>query len=611
MKKEPNQIPSHRVELLDTGRFVMAPRGAVVLDVIHDAGIHISATCGGKGTCGQCRVVVSGQIPAPTAADEKHLTPAELARGVRLACCTRLTGDCTVRLTAGSADLKTRLQVDGAADRFDVDPMVRVLNVKLAPVSLSDTRADLERLFQALSGEYDPGKLVADPRTVARLSDCLRKQDWELAACLRDHELVAALPPSSRLLGLAVDLGTTKVGGYLMDLTTGETVASAGMLNPQARFGADVMSRLQHAGQQQGQEGLVKAIRGGINGLLAGLCASAGVDPIQVVDGCIVANTAMAHLLLDLPTGQLSHAPYVAAALSAFDLKARDLDLDTAPGAYIHIPPSIGGFVGSDHVAMILAAGIDQMQGIAIGIDIGTNTEIVLHHPGHPRLLCTSCPSGPAFEGAHVSNGMKAADGAIEAVRLTEALEAQCTTIGNAPAIGLCGSGMIDAMAELYRCGVINRGGRFVAETTSGEKAFCLVPGSRSGTGKPIRISQQDINTLQLAKGAIRSGVETLLDSAGIGHEAVTQVFIAGAFGSYINLTNAVRTGLIPVFPNADHHQIGNAAAVGARQILVDRSARERAVRIAGESRHVELMRHKNFNRLFAEGMLFPEPGKA
>ncbi len=598
----------HTVELAETGRRIKVPHGTGILDVLHEAGVHIAATCGGKGTCGQCRVVVSGQDYPPTQADEKHLTPAELDRGIRLACCAQVTGDCTIGLTARAADLKTRLQVDGIADRFEVNPMVHVHNVQLAPVTHSDTRADLERLSQSLADEYGVGTPWADHCAVAQLSRCVREQDWQLAACLRDSELVATLPPSTTPMGLAVDLGTTKVGGYLMDLTTGETVASTGMLNPQARFGGDVMSRLQHAATQAGQAGLVKAIRGGINGLLRQLCETAGVDPLQVVDGCIVANTAMIHLLLDLPTRQLSHAPYVAASLSGFDVKARELALDMAPGAYIHIPPAVGGFVGADHVAMILAADIDQLDGINVGIDIGTNTEIVIHRAGASRLLCASCPSGPAFEGAHVSNGMKAADGAIESIRLTDALQARYETIGNAPAIGLCGSGMIDALAELHRCGVLNRRGRFEQDATGKLKDFCLVPSSESGTGKAIRISQQDINTLQLAKGAIRAGIETLLDTAGIGHAEVTGVFIAGAFGSYINLTHAVKIGLIPVFPNADHYQIGNAAAVGAREALVDRSARERATRIARRSRHVDLTRHKKFNRHFAEGMLFPEP---
>ncbi len=609
MIEQPTEV-THVVKLAETGRMIKVRHGTGLLDVVHGAGIHIAATCGGKGACGQCRVILSGRICEPTPADEKHLTPAELARGIRLACCAQVIGDCTVVLTAGAADLKARLQVDGVEDHFDVNPMVRARHVKLAPVTHSDTRADLERLFQSLVDQYGLEQPSADHCVVAQLSGCVREQDWELAACLRDSELVAVLPPSAPPMGLAVDLGTTKVGGYLMDLTTGETVASAGMLNPQSRFGGDVMSRMQHAATQAGQAGLVEAIRGGINGLLRELCEAAGVDPLRVVDGCIVANTAMIHLLLDLPTRQLSHAPYVAASLSGFDVKARDLALDMASGAYIHIPPAVGGFVGADHVAMILAADIDQLEGINVGIDIGTNTEIVIQRAGVSQLLCASCPSGPAFEGAHVANGMKAADGAIESIRLTDTLEARCETIGNAPAIGLCGSGMIDALAELYRCGVLNRRGRFEQDDTGVPKDFCLVPASDSGTGKAIRISQQDINTLQLAKGAIRAGIETLLDAAGIGHAEVTGVFIAGAFGSYINLTHAVKIGLIPVLPNADHYQIGNAAAVGAREALVDRSARKRAIRIARRSRHVDLTHHKKFNRHFAEGMLFPEPGR-
>ena len=598
------------VNLGETKQCITAAHGANVLNLLHDADIHMSATCGGKGTCGQCRVVFSGQPPVPTAADLKHISPWELARGIRLACTAQVKEDCSLHLSQTSSDLKMRLQVEGSGEAFHVDPIVRFLNLALVPADHTDALADLDRLFQTLDREEGLRGLTADHHVVAQLSNSLRKQEWKITVCLRNKEMVASLPLSSPPVGLAVDLGTTKVCAYLMDLTTGKPLASAAMLNPQSRFGGDIMTRMLHANTPTGQAQLVKAIRGGINRLLKELCVLADIDPIQVVDGCIVANTAMAHLLLDLPTSQLSHAPYVPATLGPVDIKARELELEMAPGAYIHIPPGVGGFVGADHVAMIMAAGIDEGDGIAIGIDIGTNTEIVIRSADPPLFLCVSCPSGPAFEGAHISNGMKAAAGAIESVCITDKLEPLCKTIEDAPAIGLCGSGMIDALAEFHRHGIINSRGRLQGQNGSHRDNFCLVPSFESGTGKSICLTQQDINTLQLAKGAIRAGIETALDVAAIRHEAVTEVFIAGAFGSFVNISNAVGIGLLPVFSNAVHHQIGNAAALGAQKALMDRSARVRALGIAGKSRHIELKRHARFNRNFAEGMQFPASGR-
>ncbi len=605
---ESNQSALHRVELEETGQTVKAAPGTLLIDVLRMAGIDIAATCDGKGICGQCRVVISGgQLPQPSPAEMKHLAPAEQNQGVRLACCTPVNSAMKIRLPKKTASADARLQVDGKKYKLVVDPAIHTVQITLPPADPLDATSNFEQIALALEQGQGKKDLVADHLVAEGLSKRLDSNVRTFNACLRGRELVAVLEESAQSVGLAVDLGTTKVAGYLLDLTTGKTLASAGILNPQGRFGADIMTRLHHACNGTGKNDLLQVIRGGIDQLLHQLTNSAEVDPRQVVDACIVANTAMVHLLLDLPVRQLARTPYTPSTLNCFDIKARDIALNIAPGAYVHILPSIGGFVGADHVAMIMAAGIDKMDQSAIGLDIGTNTEIALKHPDSDNLYCLSCPSGPAFEAAHVANGMRAAAGAIEEVRLTDTFESRYKTIGHAPAIGLCGSAMIDVVSELYRCGLINQRGRFQDKIRLEDNGFLLVPPTESGTGSAIRFSQKDIDEILLAKGAIRAGIEILLQVSQTRIGQVRHVFIAGAFGAYINLTNAISIGLIPDFPSASYHQIGNAAALGAKQALLDRAARQRAGQIATHSHFIELTRQENFNRHFAQGIMLPE----
>jgi uncharacterized 2Fe-2S/4Fe-4S cluster protein (DUF4445 family) len=291
-----------------------------------------------------------------------------------------------------------------------------------------------------------------------------RQTDWHVAAYIRGHEIVGFVAPGQRPLGLAVDLGTTKIAGYLVDLETGEELAATGIMNPQIGYGEDVISRMVHANRNDdGKHELARVVREGLNNLIVALAFQAGVAQEQIAEACIVGNTAMTHLLLKLPVHQLSVSPFVAASSSALDVKARDLDLDIAPGAYVHILPCVGGFVGADHVAMIIGSDLDRLPHAAIGVDIGTNTEIVLHKPHEKYLTSASCASGPAFEGAHIRDGMRASTGAIEAV-LIQTDEIKFRTIGDAPAVGLCGSGIVDTVAEMFRNQINDRRGRLVRD---------------------------------------------------------------------------------------------------------------------------------------------------
>lgn len=411
--------------------------------------------------------------------------------------------------------------------------------------------------------------------------------------------------------GLAVDLGCTKIAGYLVDLHTGEQLAAEGVPNPQISFGEDLISRLVFAaqGDEQAQR-LADSVRSAIDALAASLCRRAGVHSREIVDACIVGNTAMMHLLLALPVAQLLHAPFVAAVDNALDVEAAVLGLRLAPGARVHVPSGIGGFVGADHVAMILARAIDRVEGTVVGIDIGTNTEIVLARPAEGLMINTSVPSGPAFEGGHIQDGMRAAAGAIEKVS-TRGGELRFETIEGAAPVGLCGSGVVDLLAQLWQTGRVNERGALrvddprVRESRAGRE-FVIVAASESGHGRDIVLTQQDITEVQLAKAAIHAGIQALLELSRTSLDEVGELVVAGAFGTHLDLESAVAIGVLPRLPNARYRQVGNAAGSGAKMMLVSAAARARAAEIARRARRIELKDYERFNRLLARATRFP-----
>jgi uncharacterized 2Fe-2S/4Fe-4S cluster protein (DUF4445 family) len=486
--------------------------------------------------------------------------------------------------------------------------------------ALTDLRGDLERVVDGLETAHGLRHLRAEPAVVRDLSAVARETGWQLSAYVRsgaraERELVGVAAPGRRALGLAVDLGTTKIAGYLLDLETGQELAAAGVMNPQIGYGEDVISRLVHATRNPASQAeLARVVHEALDNLAGTLAEMAGAGREQIAEACIVGNTAMTHLLLGLPVRQLAVAPFVAAASSAMDVKARDLGLRLAPGAYVHVPPCIGGFVGADHVAMILGADLDHSPHAALGVDIGTNTEIVLHLPYQAYLTSASCASGPAFEGAHIRDGMRAATGAIETVWLGPDGPLH-RTIGGAPPVGLCGSGIVDAVACLWQGGLMDARGRLrrdapgvraSANGKPGELEWLIVPPGQTGHGRDIVMTQHDVNEIQLAKGAIATGLETLLEATETPPDAVQQVVVAGAFGSYLNLDSALDIGLLPRLPNASYQQVGNAAGVGAKMALLSHRERARAQQIAGRTGYVELTTFTGFNRRFARSMWFP-----
>ena len=406
-------------------------------------------------------------------------------------------------------------------------------------------------------------------------------------------------------LGLAVDIGTTKIAVYIVDLATGQTLVARGAMNPQIAYGEDVIARLVFASKGLDEATtMARLLAEGLSQLAADACAAIGARPSDIVDAVVVGNTAIHHLFLRLPVQQLAAAPYVPAVRAAVDVKARAIGLKIAPGAYVHLLPNIAGYVGADHVAMLLATGVADATDTTLAIDIGTNTEMCLTHRGGMTSL--SCASGPAFEGAHIKFGMRAAPGAIERVRIAAGGRAEYKTIGDEPPVGLCGSGILDVVAQLRLAGLLDGRGRLAGSRVreaDGDVEFVIAEERETGNGRAITVTQHDIRELQLAKGAIRCGIEALLQEADIAARDLDRVIIAGAFGTYIDVESAITIGLLPVLPLDRISQVGNAAGTGARLALISRAHRQQAQAIARRVSYLELARTPCFMRNFAEAM--------
>ena len=610
-----SSMHKNRISFSPSGRSVDILPGTSLLEAAWMAGIQVTSACGGNGKCHKCMIIiVEGNVSPLTVQELKALKEHDVKRGYRLACCAYALGDLKVEVPEKSLAGDVRLQLYGLAGSRAVDPAVESYDIRVKAPTLQDPRGDMDRVRDALKDLARTEDLYADIGAARQLSRFLRNNDWRLTAYIRSGEIIGFASHGSPPLGVAVDLGTTKIAAWLINLMTGREIATLGALNPQIKYGDDVMTRLRYSINNHGKPAvscgkLAGAARDIIREMISRLVEKAGESLKRVTDISIVGNTAMTHLLLDLPVEQLAASPYVSSVNLALDIRARELDLSVCPGACCHILPGIGGFVGADHVAMVLGTGIDRASNVTLGLDVGTNTEIVIRSPERDLMMSTSCASGPAFEGAHVTDGMRAVTGAIESVRLTEK-GAEYRTIGDAPAIGLCGSGIIDAVAELHKWGLINERGRFNQTNRRvhrGERGLEFqISGGKDGEGR-VAITQKDVDQVQLAKGAIRAGLTALMQETGTSPDAVREVILAGAFGTYINITSAVDMGLLPWFKNAVYKQVGNAAGQGAKMALLSKEERRRAQQIASRTGYLELTTFKGFKRLFAEGMMFPK----
>jgi uncharacterized 2Fe-2S/4Fe-4S cluster protein (DUF4445 family) len=571
-----------------------------LLDCARQLSVDLVSICGGIGNCERCKVqVISGQVSQISLEEEASLSAKELEQGYRLACMAYPLSDIKLHVPPESLTALQRTQIEGLEVNVEPDPPVRGLDAQLTPPTLASPQADAQNLWAALAAQgIGSGRI--DFHVQQNLSKQVRENDWQLRVALRGDEIVALDAPSTRWLGLAVDIGTTKVAGYLIDLESGKTLAAKGLMNPQISYGEDVVSRIVAASKSPADAARLQSLlTDALSQLAAELCAETNTKPTDIVEAVVVGNTAIHHLFLGLPVKQLGLSPYVPAVDDALDIKAREIGLNIAPGAYVHLLPNIAGYVGADHVAMLLATRLAETNGVTLAIDIGTNTEICLNNKG--KMTSVSCASGPAFEGAHIKFGMRAAPGAIEHVWLeNDRLEIQ--TIAGEPPVGICGSGLLDVVAQMRLNNIVDRSGKIgehaLVRRQDSRVEFLLA--ERQGLDD-ITISQKDVRELQLAKAAIRLGIQALVEAEGLSENDLEQITIAGAFGTFIDIQSAIIIGMLPNLPLERFMQVGNAAGTGARLALISQSERLKAQQIAEQDGYIELAKMPDFNRKFAQ----------
>lgn len=595
-------------------------RDTTILEAAERLRVGITAPCGGRGRCGRCLVMVEGECAPPTEIEQQYLSAGELADGYRLACQTRVLGDVTVTVPLGSQSNGTQMLADAAGHLAELAPHAAQRTVELPQPSLQDQRSDCSRLAEAL-GLACRG-LGADLSVLKALPAALRSDSFAVKAVTVGTSLARVLPASARArcLGAAVDIGTTTVVLHLVDLETGERLATTSALNPQARYGHDLISRIEYSNASPGGLGeLQSAIVRLINDMLLRAGAEAGVSTNDVFEVTVVGNTAMHHMFLGLDPRCLAQAPYIPVLNTALEIPARQIGLATNPSGNVYSLPVIAGFVGADTVAVLTVADLTARERPTLAIDIGTNGEVMLW--SGERLLVTSCAAGPAFEGGEISHGVRAASGAIEHVRLVNDDLRVATIQADAPN-GICGSGIFDLVAVMLSAGVADKMGRLagpdeaaalmpaIAARLRGEgseREFVVVPSSRTADRRDIVFTQRDLRQVQLAKGAVRAAVELLCIEAGIGVGDLDEILLAGAFGNYIDPRSALRIGLLPSMPLAKVRGIGNAAGAGALAALISVHERARAEELAARAEHIELMARPEFQMVYADSMIFPD----
>ena len=600
-----------------SGRHVQLQAGESLLEAARRSGVGITAICGGAGKCGKCRVrLEAGAAVPPTETEKASLRPAELEAGCRLACCQRPTSDMTVFIPVGSRAGDGVVLTEGQVARWTLQPDVRIIEAELPEPSLADFRSDAERLVAALQAGDET---LTDDLTIAypvlrTLPQVLRRARWHIEAVVyADREIIAVRKPSGRhLYGVAIDLGTTTLALTLADLTLGTTCGQAAALNEQIRYGDDVVSRVSYAMlHEAGLTELTASIQGQLDELIGSLTEQAGLQREDVFEVVIAGNTVMEHIAFGLDPEPIGKSPFVSTVRAPLSLPAAALGLHIAPAGYVHSLPMEAGFVGADNVAVLLAERPDMAEELTLVIDIGTNGEINLGSRG-TGLCSTSCATGPALEGAEISCGMRAAPGAIERVTIdADTFEPHCQVIGGEKPVCICGSGIIDVIAELVRTGIVMDDGSFAKDLTTPRlrengrrgREYVLVPAAESASGSDIVITQKDVRAVQLAKSALYVGAQLLIRENG--GELPRRIILAGAFGNYIDKEKAQYIGLFPECPGAVIESVGNAASAGALAALLDRQLRQAAVRVAGSVTFIEAAAQPDFQKLFFAGSLF------
>lgn len=592
------------------------PEGTTVYQAAAWIGRAIDSSCGARATCGKCRIRVCEGVSHITPADHEHLSEDEIAAGWRLSCTAEIHDDLMVEVPRLMTTPKTAMAGTGRPVLLDVN--VHKVHLRLEQPELDDQRSDLQRIRDHLRSAGFA--CHADLDLLRVMPGALRRHRFDVTAVLCGDRLIELEPgdTSGESFGVAFDLGTTTIVGTLLDLNDGSAHGVASALNTQAVHGSDVLSRISHTMSTSGGLSELQAMATtSINGILENLMRSAGVAPDRVYELTVAGNATMIHLLLGIDPEPLSIAPFAPALTEPLDIAAADLALTVHPRARLYVLPALGAYVGGDIVAGLLATSLPRESRVRLFVDVGTNGEIALG--SDRRAVCTAAPAGPAFEGAEIACGMRAVPGAIEEVRITEEA-VELRTIGDGAPAGLCGSGLIDAVAQLYRRGVIDSSGRMLtieqardrlpaplAErlvTIDGVRAFILA--SADGRQPPVVLSQKDVRQLQFAKGAIATGVQVLMKEMQLSAEDIDEVLLGGAFGTYIHPASARTIGLVPAVPLDRIRAVGNTAGEGAKLALLSTRERKAAEEMPRRVEYLELSGRGDFNDLFMAALAFP-----
>ncbi len=634
------KVPDARVVFTPSGKRGYFPLGTPVLQAAQILGVDIDSVCGGRGLCGRCQIVqATGNFPKHkinskseniSVLSDTEKTYAErpkksLQNGRRLSCATKILGDCVIDVPADSQVHQQIIRKE--ADAFDIEivPPVQLHYVEVWQPDMHDPSGDLRRLREALEREWQLKDLRFGPGMLLSLQRELREGNWKVTVAVDYLGQVIAVYPGFResLCGLAVDVGSTTVAAHLCNLRTGEVLASAGVMNPQIRFGEDLMSRVSYVMMHPGGDReMTKVIRAAINDLAVKVTTQAKRELDEIVEVTFVGNPIMHHLLLGINPVELGGAPFALATDESVRVRARDLDLTLHTNTRCYVLPCIAGHVGADTAGMILSEAPHQREAMTLLVDIGTNAEIVLGN--NERLVAASSPTGPAFEGAQISSGQRAAPGAIERVRIDrETLEPYYQVIGSEmwsnesgfekdtkglDITGICGSGIIEVIAEMYLAGILSQDG--VINGALAEKSKHIIPDGRTfsyvlSQGKHnIQVTQNDVRAVQLAKAALYAGIRLLMERMEI--ETVDRIRLAGAFGSNIDVKYAMVLGLIP---DCDLEQVsaaGNAAGTGARIALLNYESRQEIEEVVRQVEKVETAVETKFQEHFVHAMAFP-----
>jgi uncharacterized 2Fe-2S/4Fe-4S cluster protein (DUF4445 family) len=617
------------------GRF---PRGTQLLQAARSLGVDVDSVCGGRALCGRCQVLVmegdfakhgvsshADHLSPLSAAEESFAQQRPLPAGHRLSCSAQICGDLVVDVPASSQVHRQVVRKAADARPITLDPVVHLHYVEVREPDMHDPRGDLQRLLEALNREWDFGPLRCDLGVLQTLQAALRKGAWKITVAVHARTQIIAVWPGfhDRVFGLAVDVGSTTIAAHLCNLETGEVAASSGAMNPQIRFGEDLMSRVSYSMMHPGgAQQMTEAVRGALDTLAADVARQAHIEVTDILEMTVVGNPIMHHLLLGIDPVELGGAPFALATDSPLGLHASELGLKLNPGTRIYTLPCIAGHVGADAAGMILAERPDLSDKLTLLVDVGTNAEIVLGN--RARLLACSSPTGPAFEGAQISCGQRAATGAIERVRIDPAtLAARFKVIGSdlwsdqpgfAAAIagsgvtGICGSGIIEVIAEMYLAGIISQDGVIDGELAA--RSDRIVATGRTFAyvvhrgAVELQITQNDVRAIQLAKAALHAGVRLLMDHLGV--DQVDRIRLAGAFGSHIDVKYAMVLGMIPDCDLFNVSSAGNAAGTGARIALIDNSSRHTIEELVRRVEKIETAIEPKFQAHFVAAMGIP-----